>query len=121
MPRPRPGLRYAATDGEIGALGHLGNQPGQRDWRQRSVGVQYADQIGGRGDQARVHRGAVTTPRLGHHRGAARSRDRDGVIGTAVVDDDGAVAGRHGGQHSRQRLGLIEAGQHDVHRGSHNR
>jgi hypothetical protein len=71
------------------------------------------------GEQPGVHRGAVATPRLGHHGGAAGGRNGDRVIGAAVVDYENPVARRHRGQDTGQRLGFVQARQNDVDRGSH--
>jgi hypothetical protein len=114
-------VRYPASYGEITTVGRVSDQPGQRLWRQRSIGVQHTDQVGGRREQPSVHSGTVAAPRFGHHRGTAGGRHGDRVVGAAVIDDENPVTRRHRRQDTGQRLGFIQARQHDVDRGSHSR
>ncbi|SNQ51719.1 hypothetical protein FRACA_80019 [Frankia canadensis] len=116
----RPGPRgggAATAENEIGAPGReLGDEVGQLGRVQRGVGVADADHVRVRGEQSGVHGRAVAAARHVDDDGAALAGDARRAVAGAVVGDDGPVAGRHPIEDPGQRLGLVQAGEHDVDR-----
>ncbi len=113
----------AARDGPAAAQYEVGgaveDEPGdsgQKRGVEGGVAVAEAHDVGRGGGQARVAGGAEAAPRLVDDMRPEGAGDVRGAVGGAVVDDDRAPARGDAVQHPRQGLGLVEAGQHHVHR-----
>ena len=109
MGRRRPRTRSAPVAQRV-------EHPVQLPRVEAAVGVHERHHVRGRGEQAGVTCGAEPAAIFPDHTRAELARDRGGVVGRPVVDDDHAQTRRHPRQEPRERGRLVEAGQHQVHR-----
>jgi methylthioxylose transferase len=113
--RARRGRATGAED-EIGAPGADGRDDQRQLSRvERPVGVTEGHDRCARRGEACGAGGTEASLGLYHHRGAEVTSNVTGPVGRAVVDHHGAEVRREAAQHPRQRCGLVEHREHDVH------